>query len=133
MRTSKEIYYLDDCPDDFSFLKGIGNDIGYQVIVFLDGELMLKTLERQKEKPQIIILDVHMPVFNGKEILEIIRKDESLKHIPIIIISCAFPKKLVKQYNNMGVKHLFKRNNLKEFKGTIEKVLVELTEIEKVA
>ncbi|MFY7739104.1 MAG: response regulator [Flavobacterium sp.] len=125
MKRSKKIYYLDDCPDDFSFLKGIGNDIGYQVIVFLDGKFMLKTLELQEEKPEIIILDVHMPIFNGEEILEIIRKKESLKHIPIIMISGAYPKKLVNEFNKLGVKHLFKRNNLKDFKGTIEKVFEE--------
>ncbi|WP_396145714.1 response regulator [Flavobacterium sp.] len=132
MKSSKKIYYLVDSLDDFSFLKGIGDDIGYQIIVYLDGKFMLRTLELQEEKPEIIILDIHMPIFNGEEIVEIIRKKQSLKHIPIIMISSAYPKKLISEFNKLGVKHLFKRNNLKDFKGTIEKVLEESMKMDEV-
>lgn len=123
MENLKKIFYLDDDMDDLGFFKEIGNDLGYHVTIFLDGKFMLKTLENEKEKPAIIILDVHMPVLNGQEILEIIREDENLKDIPIIMISGAYPKKLVKYYNDMGVKYLLKKNNFKDFKEAIEIVL----------
>jgi len=135
MKSSKKIYYLVDSLDNFSFLKGIGDDLGYQIIVYLDGKFMLRTLELQEEKPEIIILDIHMPIFNGEEIIEIIeiiRKKQSLKHIPIIMISSAYPKKLISEFNKLGVKYLFKRNNLKDFKGTIEKVLEESMKMDEV-
>jgi hypothetical protein len=41
------------------------------------------------------------------------------------MISGAYPKKLVSELNKLGVKNLFKRNNLKDFRGTLEKVLEE--------
>lgn len=128
MENSRKIFYLDDDLEDLGFFKEIGDDLGYNVKVFLDGRLMLRTLEYEEEQPEIIILDIHMPVFNGEEILEIIRRDEKLKHIPIIMISGAYPKKLVKEYNKIGVKYLLKRNNFKEFKEAIEKVLEESIE-----
>ncbi|MBY0487147.1 MAG: response regulator [Flavobacteriaceae bacterium] len=123
MENSKKIFYLDDDLDDLGFFKEIGDDLGYQVTVFLDGKQMLRMLDNEDERPAIIILDIHMPVLNGEEILEIIRKDEKLLDIPIVMISGAYPKKLVKNYNNMGVRYLLKRNNFKEFKVAIEQVL----------
>lgn len=123
MENSKKIFYLDDDLDDLGFFKEIGDELGYDVTVFLDGKLMLKILENYDDKPAIIILDIHMPVLNGEEILEIIRKDKNLQDIPIVMISGAYPKKLVKSYNDMGIKYLLKKNNFKEFKEAIELVL----------
>ena len=126
MESSKKIYYLDDDMDDLGFFKEIGEELGFDVTLFLDGRLMLQTLANEEDMPAIIILDIHMPVLNGEEILEIIRKDEKLKHIPIAMISGAYPKKLVKHYQDMGVNYLVKRNNFKEFKEAIELVLEEM-------
>ena len=123
MENSKKIFYLDDDMDDLGFFKEIGDGLGYNVTMFLDGKLMLRTLEMITEMPEIIILDIHMPVLNGEEILEIIKKDDKLKDIPIIMISGAYPKKLVKNYNKMGLKYLLKRNNYKEFKEAIINIL----------
>ncbi|MEC4004350.1 response regulator [Flavobacterium sp. SUN052] len=126
MEHSKKIYYLDDDLDDLGFFKEIADDLGFDVTLFLDGRIMLQTLADDEDKPAIIILDIHMPVLNGEEILAIIRKDTNLKDIPIAMISGAYPKKLVKHYNEMGVKYLVKRHNFKEFKEAIESVLDEM-------
>lgn len=123
MENFKKIFYLDDDLDDLGFFKEIAEDIGYEVVVFSEGKKMLKFLEENDDMPGIIILDVHMPVLNGEEILEIIKKEDKTKEIPIIMISGAYPKKLVKNYNDLGVKYLVKRNNYKEFKEAIEDVL----------
>lgn len=127
MKNLKKIFYLDDDLDDLGFFKEIGEKLGYNVTVFVDGRLMLKSLEDNNEKPEIIILDVHMPVLNGEEILEIIKKEEHLKDIPIIMISGAYPKKLVRHYNKMGIKYLVKKNNFKEFEDAIVQVLNDMT------
>jgi CheY-like chemotaxis protein len=125
MESIKKIFYLDDDLDDLGFFKEIGDELGYNVTVFLDGRLMLRTLESEVEKPKVIILDIHMPVFNGEEILEIIRKNENYNDIPIIMISGAYPKKLVKEFAEKGVRYLLKRNNFKDFKDAVEKILEE--------
>lgn len=125
MEHLKKIYYLDDDLDDLGFFKDIGEELGYNVIPFLNGRLMLNTLETDEEKPGVIVLDIHMPVFNGEEILEIIRKNENFKDIPIIMISGAYPKKLVKEFSLKGVRYLLKRNNFKEFKEAVQQILEE--------
>ena len=123
MKKAKTIYYLDDDFDDLGFFKEIAEELGHNVKVFSDGRKMLLVLEIQDEKPDVIFLDIHMPVLNGEEILEIIKKSNVLKHIPVVMVSGAYPKKLVQHCSDMGVTCLVKRHNFKEFKQNIEEVM----------
>jgi hypothetical protein len=50
---------------------------------------------------------------------------ENYNGIPIIMISGAYPKKLVKEFAEKGVRYLLKRNNFKDFKIAVEKILDE--------
>ncbi|MBN1360698.1 MAG: response regulator [Sedimentisphaerales bacterium] len=48
----------------------------------------LEGLERAKsEKPDLILLDTNMPQMDGHEMLERLRSDEALKHIPVIMLT----------------------------------------------
>jgi len=126
MKKSKTIYYLDDDFDDLVFFKGIAEELGHNVKVFSDGGKMLLVLETQAEKPDFIFLDIHMPVLNGEEILEIIKKSEHFKDIPVVMVSGAYPKKLIQYCSDMGVSCLVKRHNFQEFTLNIAEVLKDL-------
>ena len=126
MEKQKTIYYLDDDLDDLGFFKEIAEDLGHNVKVFTDGRKMLLVLEIQAEKPDVIFLDIHMPVLNGEEILNIIKKSDDVKHIPVVMVSGAYPKKLLQYCASMGVSCLVKRHNFQEFKQNIEQVLTDL-------
>lgn len=125
MKKAKTIYYLDDDFDDLGFFKEITEELGHNVKVFSDGRKMLLTLEIQAEKPDFIFLDIHMPVLNGEEILEVIKKSEDLKDIPVVMVSGAYPKKLLQYCSDLGVSCLIKRHNFQEFKQNIAEVLKE--------
>ena len=57
----------------------------YEVAVATDGK---KAIERAKRrKPDLILLDYEMPVMDGKETLEELRKDEELKNIPVVFLT----------------------------------------------
>lgn len=58
---------------------------GYQVNVAEDGEDGLSKI--RADKPDLILLDIIMPKMNGIEMLEEMVKDESLKDIPVIVVS----------------------------------------------
>ncbi|UPT72285.1 MAG: hypothetical protein M0D53_02705 [Flavobacterium sp. JAD_PAG50586_2] len=64
-----------------------------------------------------------MPVLNGEEILEIIKKSDDMKDIPVVMVSGAYPKKLLQYCADMGVSCLVKRHNFQEFKQNIAEVL----------
>ena len=57
---------------------------GYEVTMVHDGK---EALEKVKEKPELILLDVTMPVMGGYEICRKIRQDSETKNIPIIMLT----------------------------------------------
>ncbi len=58
---------------------------GYEVEVAEDGEVGLSKI--RANRPDLILLDIIMPKMNGIEMLEEMAKDESLKDIPVIVVS----------------------------------------------
>lgn len=58
---------------------------GFIVIVAIDGEETIKTLI--KEKPDILLLDLVMPVKDGFEVLQEMKIDSKIAKIPVIILS----------------------------------------------
>jgi len=43
----------------------------------------------QKHKPDLVLLDIVMPIMDGYEVCEILKNNESLKHIPIVMVTAA--------------------------------------------
>jgi CheY-like chemotaxis protein len=66
-----------------------------------------------KEKPDLIILDITMPVMNGIEMLEKLKGESDLKDIPVIMLTAESGKDNVMQIVKMGVKDYM----VKPFKG----------------
>lgn len=57
-----------------------------------------------REKPDLIILDLTMPIMNGIEMLEKLKIDESVKDIPVIMLTAESSKDIVVQIIKLGVK-----------------------------
>jgi len=58
------------------------------VVTLENGEAALKYLRDPKsEKPCIILLDLNMPIMNGIEFLEVMKHDDQLKRIPVIMLT----------------------------------------------
>ncbi|HEX7586083.1 MAG TPA: response regulator [Patescibacteria group bacterium] len=58
---------------------------GYTVIEARDGLDAIKKLE--KEKPDLILLDIIMPNMDGLEVLKKIKADEKFSNIPVILLT----------------------------------------------
>lgn len=58
---------------------------GYSVQTAFDGEAALEEIRRGK--PDLLVLDVRLPRKSGFQVLETIRADEGLAHLPVILIS----------------------------------------------
>ena len=82
--------------------------------VVLEAENGKEGLETaSKEKPDLIVLDITMPVMTGPEMLEELKKDPDLKDIPVIMLTAESGKDNVVQILKMGVKDYM----VKPFKG----------------
>ena len=78
----KKILIVDDDPDVILFTSTVLQDNGYATIEAQNG---LEGLEiAKKEHPDLILLDLMMPVKSGISLLSDLKSDQQLKKIPII-------------------------------------------------
>ena len=92
----------DDDQDDSDLfneaLKGIDNSI--EIVVANNGKELIAKLTSQSIDPEVIFLDINMPEMNGWECLELIKQQNDLKNIPVIMYSTSsasiYGKKAVK-------------------------------------
>lgn len=82
--SEKQILVVDDTPANIDILLMVLGDL-YQVCVATDGIQALEAIDR--EKPDLIILDILMPRMDGYEVCRRIRKDPDFKDIPIIFVT----------------------------------------------
>lgn len=80
-----KILLIEDEEDISSLIKLQGELAGYKIISEMDG--LNGFLAVEKEKPDVIILDIMLPGLNGLDVCRKIRSNPDYNHIPIIIIS----------------------------------------------
>lgn len=82
------IMIVDDEPIIVEILKSVLEDAGYRSFIETsDSTCALELLAARK--PDLVLLDVNMPQVTGLDILNGIRADEALKHIPAIVLTGA--------------------------------------------
>lgn len=79
------ILVVDDEPDLVSTIQCRLKWCHYEVITAVNGEEGLK--KAVSERPDLILLDISMPIMNGSEMLERLRKHPDIKHIPVIMFT----------------------------------------------
>ncbi|MCK4351835.1 response regulator [candidate division WOR-3 bacterium] len=72
---------------------------GFEVDVAQDGE---EGLNKAKEKPDLILLDVTLPKLSGFEVLKRLKANEKLKSIPVIMLTNVAEVKKVKKALELG-------------------------------
>ena len=79
------VLIAEDEPHILTLLRFKLRDAGFDVIPADDG---LKALDLARtHKPDIILLDVMMPLVNGYQVLETLRKDAELNNTPVIMLT----------------------------------------------
>ena len=97
---------------------------GWNVMVAKDGVDAVSQL--QDSYPDVVLLDIEMPKMDGFEVLRTVRRDERLKHLPIIIITSRTGEKHKQQAKELGVnEYLGKPFQEEVLLSTIEDVLAD--------
>ncbi|MBN2388800.1 MAG: diguanylate cyclase [Anaerolineales bacterium] len=79
------ILIVDDVPENRTLLERILSQNGYQVGTADDGEAALRSA--RTFLPDIILLDVHMPVMDGYQVCELLKESDTIRDIPVLFIS----------------------------------------------
>jgi two-component system, sensor histidine kinase and response regulator len=82
-----DILIVDDTPANLILLGHILKDAGYKVRPVPSGMLALQVAE--KEKPDLILLDIMMPEMDGFEVCNNLKNNPELADVPIIFISAS--------------------------------------------
>ncbi len=114
-----KILIIDDEPEILELLSGILTAKGCNVRTVTDG---LKTLNETTDfLPDLILLDVDMPVINGFEICAFLKRTSHLKDIPVIFVSgMSNVEDKMKGFQCGGVDYITKPFNLEEVEVRVD-------------
>ena len=94
------ILVVEDDPDIRETLRDVLEIEGYEVTTAEHGKDALDKLARMA-RPCLVLLDLMMPVMSGAEFLAVLRKDEVLSTLPVVVVS-AWPKEAAKVRDAQG-------------------------------
>lgn len=108
-QTPAHILIIDDSETDSAVMaQALSGAVMDNKITTLDNATSAIALLNQKDefkdfaKPDLIILDLNMPDFDGFEFLHVIKKDPRFSYIPIIIISGSNDQKDIQECYKLG-------------------------------
>ncbi|MDZ8055215.1 MAG: response regulator [Aulosira sp. ZfuVER01] len=95
--TEAKVLVVDDDPLVLHQVSSLLSPWGLQVIPLQESQKLWEVLE--STKPDLLILDVEMPCFNGIDLCQAIRSDRSWNRLPVLFLSAHFePEILYKVY-----------------------------------
>jgi CheY-like chemotaxis protein len=97
----KTILFVEDDPVIIHVYRAKFMREGFRVEVACDGLSAIKLLPAAR--PDLVVLDLMMPKFNGVDVLKFIRAEPELKTIPVIILSNAYLTDLAQAAARLGV------------------------------
>ena len=82
---NERIVYVEDHADMIDLVRLILEPKGFQVIGAIGGREGLEAIQR--EKPDLVLLDLMMPDMDGWEVHRRMKADERLRNIPVIVVT----------------------------------------------
>ncbi len=96
----KKALIVEDHPDTVEFLTLQLERLGFTVISASNGK---EGVEKAiKEKPHLILMDIMMPVMDGREATRIIRSNKNTKNIPILATTAMTEKSQLRECIDAG-------------------------------
>jgi CheY-like chemotaxis protein len=126
MRSSKPILLVEDDSVDAMTVERAIKDLKVTnpLIHRINGNDALEYLkDRGNDKPCVILLDLNMPNMNGTEFLKVVKADDTLKKIPVVVLTAS--REASDKINSFALSvagYMSKQGDYKRFVETIKMV-----------
>jgi CheY-like chemotaxis protein len=123
---------VDDDPDDRELIRNaiFNVDPSYTVAHATNGKeaILYLTRAEDSEFPCLVILDINMPVMDGKQALAVIKKNEKWNHVPVVVFSTSSHPADLQFCERYGVELVTKPANFNQITMEAERLLQHCAE-----
>ncbi|MFK4106809.1 response regulator [Streptomyces sp. NPDC019531] len=125
-----DVLLVEDDPGDELMTREAfeDNKIGNTLHVVRDGEEALDFLYRRGEhteapQPDLILLDLNLPKYDGRQVLEKIKSDPELSHIPVVVLTTsAAEEDILRSYKLHANAYVTKPVDLDQFIAAVRQI-----------
>jgi CheY-like chemotaxis protein len=124
---ARQIFLIEDDVDDqeifMAALEELDSKIDCEIAV--NGYDGFTKLVNKQVHPDVIFLDLNMPLLNGHEFLKKIKQEDHLKNIPVIILTTSSNPNTIEEVKQLGAKDLItKPGSFSELTAILQKTLL---------
>lgn len=101
------VLIVDDLPVNIILLKTMLTRTNVKMLTAANGEEALDIVRRLK--PELVLLDIQMPIMNGFEVLKEIKADDQLKQTAVIMVSAFTSAEDIEQSMQLGAAGFIKK------------------------
>ena len=126
MHNKLSILFIDDDTIEIMKLRRTILTLGlkHKITGARNGKEAHEILMEKDKLPDIILLDLNMPKINGLEFLSLIKTNDTLKHIPTIILSTSRNQKDIIESYKIGIAgYILKPLRYEDYVSKIDKIL----------
>jgi signal transduction histidine kinase/CheY-like chemotaxis protein len=106
----RTVLVVDDDPSILDLHSRMVKQIGCQAIIAHNGREALNAIERNR--PDLILLDLMMPEMDGFAVLDTLRKNETMRNIPVIVLTARLLSEADLERCNRGVSAILSKGLL---------------------
>jgi CheY-like chemotaxis protein len=125
MQYSKVFLIEDDEDDQELFLMALRQiNPTLDCTVLSGGDSALQALEQNEATPDLIFLDLNMPVMTGQQFLTELSKKDPDNKIPVVVLSTSSDQAIINEVKDYGVRSFItKPNSFHELKNILQRIL----------
>ncbi len=127
--TAVEVLLVEDNPGDIRLIQEVFKEAKIKNVLHVarDGEEAMKMLRLEGNNPtrlpDLILLDLNLPKKDGRDVLKEIKKDDSLKCIPVVVLtSSTRDEDLIETYKNNANCYIPKPVNLDQLIKVVQNI-----------
>lgn len=119
--TKGSILIVEDNPVNMKLVRDVLSAKDYNIFEAYDGKTALKMIKEEKDRIDLILMDLQLPEIDGLEVIKIVKSDDSTKNLPIFVISAHAMESDIKKALKAGCNNFItKPINLQEFLDKID-------------